>query len=361
MKDINELDLKEKIGQLFIVGINGKTIDEKVKKLITEYKVGGIILYRKNYSTYAEMIKIVNELKQLNSVNKIPLLISIDQEGGRVNRMPSEFINLKPAKKLASKKYVKIVKESGKIIGKMLKETGIDMNFAPVADIQNFPDNHPLGDRCFSDNAKDVTNFAIEFIEGLEEEKVIPVVKHFPGHGATSRDSHYLLPVIKKSIEESSENLIPFENIIKHGIDCVLVGHLLYKQIDKKYPVSLSKKFITKYLRKKCRFNGLVISDDIKMKAVDLFYGPVRAATKAIEAGNDIVIMRVSYDSKIKIINKITKMVKKGKYPEYKINKKVRRILKLKEKYNVNDKKVQGCNIEEINKQIKYINDFVSN
>ncbi len=359
MKNLNELSLEEKIGQLFIVGINGKNIDENIKTLITKYKIGGVILYKKNYSSYGEMIKIVNELKKINSVNKIPLFISVDQEGGRVNRMPSEFKNIKAAKKIAlSGDKEKIIK-SGEIIGKMLHETGINMNFAPDMDIQNFADTNPIGDRCYGSTAEEVCKNAIPVMREMQKQKVISVIKHFPGHGSTDKDSHFFLPVIDKEIEEIEHtHLVPFKQAIENGADAIMVGHLLFKKIDKKYPVSLSEKFITKYLRKKYRFNGIVVSDDIKMKAVNFFYGPKFAVVKAINAGNDIVMMRISFKDQIKVLKKITNLVSKGKIKEYKINKKVRRILKIKEKYELTDNPVFGTNIVEINKEIDAINDI---
>ena len=212
MKNLNELSLEEKIGQLFIVGINGKNIDDNIKTLITKYKIGGVILYKKNYSSYGEMIKIVNELKEINSVNKIPLFISVDQEGGRVNRMPKEFKNIKAAKKIAlSGDKEKLIK-SGKIIGKMLHETGINMNFAPDMDIQNFADTNPIGDRCYGTTAEDVCKNAIPVMREMQKQKVISVIKHFPGHGSTDKDSHFFLPVINKEIEEIEHtHLVPFK------------------------------------------------------------------------------------------------------------------------------------------------------
>ena len=340
-----------------MVGIKGKNIDDNIRTLITKYKVGGVILYKKNYSSYDEMLKIINDLKEINSSNKIPLFIAIDQEGGRVNRMPKEFKNLNSAKKLALSKDIEKVKKSGQIIGEMLYQTGINMNFAPVMDIQNFPDTHPIGDRCYGDNVNDVCKYSLEVMKEIQKEKIISVVKHFPGHGSTNRDSHFFLPVINKSIEEmENTDLLPFENAIKNGADCIMIGHLLFKKIDKIFPVSLSKKFITKYLRKKLKYNGVLISDDIKMKSVNFFYGPKYASIRALKAGNDIVMMRIPFISQIKVINRVKKLIENKLYPEYKINKKVNRILKLKEKYEINDNIALGCNIDEINNKIEKIN-----
>lgn len=361
MKKLYELKLEEKIGQLFMVGINGKEIDNNIRTLITKYKVGGVILYRKNYSNYDEMLKLINQLKKINSSNSIPLFIAVDQEGGRVNRMPKEFKNLNSAKKLTLNNDLNVVKNSGRVLGKMLFKTGINMNFAPVMDIQKFPDNHPIGDRCYGDNAEKVCKYSLEVMKEIQKQNVISVVKHFPGHGATKKDSHFFLPVIGKTIEEmENTDLIPFENAIKNGADSIMIGHLLFKKIDRIFPVSLSSKFITKYLRKKYRYNGVLISDDIKMKSVNFFYGPKYASIKALKAGNDIVMMRISYRNQIEIINKLKNMIENKSYPEYKINKKVNRILKLKEKYSINDSLALGCNIEEINNEIDCINNKYS-
>ena len=161
---------KEKIGQMVVIRMHGKKITEDLVSLIRDYHIGGISLYTNNYSSYDEMLSLINSLKELNSrYNKTPLFIAIDQEGGRVNRLPKEFLNLPPAKRISiDKKYIK---ESGSIIGDILYNLGINMNFAPVLDIQRFPDNHAIGDRCFGDNKEDVTTNGIIMMNEISKRK----------------------------------------------------------------------------------------------------------------------------------------------------------------------------------------------
>lgn len=354
---IEELSLTEKIGQMLMIGLDTNYITERIKTMITKYKVGGIILYRKNFNSYTDMINLINDLKNLNKENKIPLFIAIDQEGGRVNRMPPEIRNLPPANKLASLKNKEFIIDSAKITGELLRKSGINLNFAPVLDIKRFEDKHPIGDRCYGKTKDEVIAYALPVMKELQNQGIISVIKHFPGHGATNQDSHALLPVINSNIEDlQNEDMYPFEQAIKQGADAILVGHLLLRKITGIYPASLSRKFITTYLRKKYRYNGLVITDDLKMKAIKLIYGADSAVEKAFKAGNDIIVFRFSHSEEIRILDKITHLVKKGKIKEYRLNRSVKRILKTKEKYNITDKSVEGISdIDSLNNRIEEI------
>lgn len=235
-----------------------------------------------------------------------------------------------------------------------MKKSGINLNFAPVLDIKRFEDNHALGDRCYGENKEDVTKYGIVVMKKLQNKGVIPVIKHFPGHGATKQDSHAFLPVIATKMEKlEKEDMYPFEQAIKSGADAILVGHLLIKNITGIYPASLSRKFIYKYLRKKYKYNGLIVTDDLKMKAIKMIYGAERAVKKAFEAGNDIIVFRFNSAEEKRTIENIINLTKKGKIKESRINKSVKRITKLKEKYNVSDNFEElGIDIEEINGQI---------
>lgn len=355
--NIKELSLEEKIGQMFIIGLNTKE-QEEINKFIKKLKIGGVIIYRKNYSNYEQMLNLINNIKETNVENKIPITISIDQEGGRVNRMPPEILNLKSATKFANTKDIELVRESANIIGQMLNSTGISMNYAPILDIKRFEEKHAIGDRCYGDNKEDVEKYGIEIMKQLQENKVISVIKHFPGHGLTKKDSHFRIPKVKEKIEIlEKEDMQPFEMAIKNGADAIMVGHLIIKDIDKKYPASLSKKVIQKYLIEKNNYNGLIITDDMKMMAIRLHYNMKRAVKRAILAGNDIVMIGLQYNKIEKIIKYITKQVKKGKISEEIINKSVEKIINMKEKYNMTDKETKGFDINKINEQIKKLND----
>lgn len=356
---IEELSLEEKIGQLFMVGIEEKEIQE-ITQLIQENKIGGVVLYKKNYHTYGEMLQFINQIKKINRKNALPILISIDQEGGRVNRMPPEILNLKSATQIANTKDLECAKESGKIIGTMLKKTGISMNYAPVLDIRRFKEKHAIGDRCYGENKEEVSKYGIEVMKEMQKQGVISVIKHFPGHGLTKKDSHFRIPKIKEKIEVlEKEDIVPFERAIKEGADAIMVGHLILKDVDKRYPASLSKKVIQTYLIEKYQYDGLIMTDDLKMMAIQLHYNMKKAVLKAIEAGNDIVMIGLPYKKIKKIIKYIAKKVKKGKIKEERINLSVEKIMKIKEKYNVQDKEVDGFLSIEINKKIKQLNEKI--
>ena len=342
------LSLKEKIGQMIIFGINEENVTGRLIKMIKDYKVGGIILYKKNYKTAEELINLINKLKKANKDNKLPLFISIDQEGGRVNRMPNEFKNLKSSAELIKENgSIKVVKAAN-IISQMLNVFGINMVFAPVLDIQRFSDNHAIGDRCYGKTEEEVSKYAIGAMKKFKQNNIISVVKHFPGHGATSLDSHFFLPTIRKNIDELEKtDMKPFEKAIEEGVEAIMLGHLRVRGINNYLPVSLSKKFIIKYLRRKYRFRGLIITDDLKMKAIHL--GANIAARKAFEAGNDLIMMGFKEKEVISSINNIKRMVDKKKIKEARINRSIKRIIKVKEKYNINNNEITQITKEDIN------------
>lgn len=352
-----KLSIEQKIGQMLIITLHEKEITKETINLIQKYNIGGVILYRKDYNTYNEMIEKINKLKSINRENSIPLFISIDQEGGRVNRIPYEIKNIKSANKMACTEDISIVKQSAQIISKILKSFGIIMNYAPVLDIKRFEEDHAIGDRCYGGNKEDVSKYGIEFMKEMSDNGVLPVVKHFPGHGSTTKDSHISVPVVKKSKEELEiDDMYPFKQAIKNGADGIMVGHIVIKDIDKKYPASLSKKIIHKYLIEKFKYKGLIITDDLKMLAVRLRYSPTKAVELAIKAGNNMIMTGLGYKTLERIIKSVAKKVEKGKISKITINKNVEKIIKMKQKYNVNDNKVNGLNIKEINKEIEELN-----
>ena len=204
---------------------------------------------------------------------------------------------------------------------------------------------------------KKLLKCGIEFMKELQKQGIISVIKHFPGHGAVSQDSHFFLPKIKIKIEQlEKEDMYPFEQAIKNGADSILMGHLVVKGVTRKIPASLSRKFITKYLRKKYHYNGLIITDDLKMRAIKLFFGVEKALKMAFEAGNDMILFRIDRGKQKQTVEQIYDLVRKGKLKESRINRSVKRIIKIKQKYEISDKTpIEKINIEEINQQIEEI------
>lgn len=353
---IDNMSINEKIGQMLIVGMEGNKVNDRIRNLIEKYKISGVILYKKNYNNYSEMIEVIKELKTINSKNRVPLFIAIDQEGGRVNRMPPEFHNLYNPLKLSKLKDINIIKESADITGEMLQKSGYNMNFSPVLDILNKQTTDSIGNRCYGKNFDDVSKYGITVMKKLQEHNVVSVIKHFPGQGACKIDSHYLLPSIKK-IEDN--NIKTFISAIHNGADIMMVGHMIIKNISRIYPASLSRKMIQK-IRLKYKFKGVIITDDLKMRAIKYIYGTKGALKKAIFAGNDLVLFRFSKKDEVDAIEMLIELVKNGKIKQRRIDRSVKRIIKLKQKYNITDNtNIEGCNIEEINSRIDSINNRV--
>lgn len=355
---IKELSIEEKIGQMLMIGLDIANPKAKIEEIITKYKIGGVLLYKKNYKTYEELIDLINYIKKKNEANKIPLFIAIDQEGGRVNRMPPEFKNIPAAARLARYEDKSIVEKAGKITGEMLSKIGINFDFAPVLDIKRFEDKHPIGDRAFSEDKDVVAKCGISYMKALQKNNVISTIKHFPGHGATEKDSHYILPVVKENIDKlEQEDMMPFKRAIEQGADSILVSHLKIKGVTE-YPCSMSRDFITN-IRKKYKYKGLIVTDDMRMKGVELLYGKNKSIQKAFYAGNDIIVIK--YGKNENIINKIIEGVKQDKRKEARVNRSVKRILEAKEKYNCNNDEIEKQEefVEKINEQIESVKQIV--
>lgn len=352
--DINSLSLREKIGQKFIIGINSNNI-ESVIKMIKEYHIGGVILYRKNYSNYEDMINVIRSLKTANKENKVPLFIAIDQENGIVNRLPSEFKRIKNNYDLASISK-DLVYDSAKLTSNILKDIGINMNFAPVLDICT-PDNKYLSKRCFGSTKEAVYENSRVYIKGLEENNIISVVKHFPGHGLTTKDSHLIIPYVNKNSEEVENHLYPFKMAIKEGINGIMLSHLVIRGYTKLVPSSVSKDLINNYLRDKCNYNGLIITDEMNMILKNPLYKHLYY--KLFTSGSDIILLKLRHNER-KIIDKYIDFITNNKDYRSELDESVNRILDIKSRYNVNDSIDNiGCNIENINIEIDKINEKV--
>ncbi|WGX75411.1 beta-N-acetylhexosaminidase [Paraclostridium bifermentans] len=328
---INEMTLDEKIGQMVLSGFNGTDFNDELNTLINDLKVGGVILFSRNIEDSKQLKKLTSDIVSKNK--NMPLFISIDEEGGRVNRLAKNIKKFESAKSIGDKGDVKYAYENGKEIGKTLKEHKINMNFAPVLDIYSNSKNTVIGDRSFGDNEKIVETMGIATMKGLSDKNVIPVIKHFPGHGDTEVDSHIGLPIVEKNINQLYEfEFVPFIKAIKSGADAVMVSHILMKQIDDKNPATLSHNLITGILRNDMKFSNVIITDDMFMKAITNRLSVEEASVKSIKAGSDIILIGSDVNKAKSVIEKIKLAVERNEISEKRINESVYRILKLKEK-----------------------------
>lgn len=226
-------------------------------------------MFKDNINDSNQLLQLINNIKDINSKNKIPLFISIDEEGGRVSRLPKEIKKLPSNEVIGNINDKKLTYDIGKTIGYSLKSFGFNMDFAPVLDINSNPNNKVIGDRSFSSNKNIVANLGVSEINGFKSSNIISVAKHFPGHGDTDIDSHYKLPIINKTLDELKEvEFVPFKNAIKENVPSIMVSHILLPEIDDINPASMSKTIITDILRKDLKFDGLIVTDDMTMVAI---------------------------------------------------------------------------------------------
>ncbi len=331
---INSMTLDEKIAQMIITGFNGSEYNDDMDRLINEYKVGGVILFARNIEDSNQMIDLTRALQENN--NNLPLFISIDEEGGRVSRLPDDVEKFPSAFTIGLINDQQTAYENGKEIGYTLKRLGINLDYAPVLDIYSNENNTVIGDRAFSKEESIVSTMGIATMEGIEDADIIPVVKHFPGHGDTEVDSHYGLPIVYKTLEELRNfEFIPFVKAIESGCDVIMVSHIILNEVDSSNPASLSKIVISDLLRKDLEFDKVVITDDMSMGAITSIMSIEEACIKSIEAGCDILLLGNAYEEIEQVINSIKLKLYNGEISEEQINKSVKRILELKKKYNM--------------------------
>jgi beta-N-acetylhexosaminidase len=355
-EQISRMSVEEKVGQLVICGVNGYENDADSKLLIEKYHIGGFILFKKNIRDSEQMLELLNSLKRSNLVNETPLFLSIDEEGGRVSRFPDEFLKFPTNQKLGKLNDSSLSYKVGSTIGEELKAFGFNMDFAPVLDINSNPKNPVIGDRSFGNNANIVTKLGIQTMKGLQDQNIISAVKHFPGHGDTSVDSHKGLPIVNNDLYRlESFELKPFAAAIENNADMVMVAHILLPKIDNKNPASFSKTIISDILRTDMGYDGVVITDDFTMGAIVKNYDIGNAAVKSVQAGSDIVLVCHDLVKEEAVIMALQNAVKKGSISLERLDQSVYRILKLKQKYSVTSDPVQSVNTKIINDKIKAV------
>ncbi|TFB14227.1 beta-N-acetylhexosaminidase [Filobacillus milosensis] len=350
-----DMSLDEKIGQLIMGGVSGTTLNDNDRSLIKDYHLGGVIFFSDNLNNPSQIASLVNDIKKTNSENPLPLLLGVDQEGGRVTRLPG-IKSLPTNEKIGEVNDLEFTFDFGELLGKQLNAFGFNINFAPVLDINSNPNNTVIGDRAFGNTTEKVSNHGIQLMKGIESQQIIPVIKHFPGHGDTKADSHIELPVSRKSIEQLKElELKPFQNAIRDGADVVMIAHILYSKIDDSHPSSYSKPIITDLLREQLNYDGVVITDDMTMQAITKYVDIGQAAVKSIQAGSDIIMVAHDYNEITNAYNSIKKAVENGEITEERIDQSVKRIMQLKEKYKVSRKSVTEANINQLNEDINQL------
>lgn len=344
-KDSITVSLEEKIGQMILVGFRGTSLNEdsKIIQQIKAGKVGSVILFDKDLLTKSQRnVQSKSQVSQLNhqlqsAATKIPLFISVDQEGGKVCRLKKEygFLPTVSAEYLGKRNNLDSTFYYGERLARELEETGFNVNFAPDVDVNTNPNNPAIGklSRSFSSKPEIVSQHAAQVINAHHAHNILTAIKHFPGHGSAYNDSH--LGVTDVSASWKPLELIPYKDLISQGkCDFIMTAHIFNRNLDPDVPATLSKKVITGLLRDSLHYQGVIISDDLQMKAISSVYRMEETVEKSINAGVDILLFgnNLDYDEDIpeKVLVIVKKLIAEGKISEERINESYNRIMALK-------------------------------
>ena len=383
---VSNMTLEEKLGQMIMPDFRMwqeegtkepsdlTEINSEVAEVIDKYDLGGVILFAENVKEISQTTTLIHDLQEVainDEDGNLPLLITLDQEGGIVTRL-GEGTNLPGNMALGATRSEKSSYDAGYVIGKELNALGVNVDFAPVLDTNNNPENPVIGVRSISSNPELVGKLGKNIVNGIQDQGVAATAKHFPGHGDTSTDSHYGLPMVDKSIEELRETeLKPFKIAIENGIDMIMTAHIQFPQIEKdtfiskkdgsqiSIPATLSDDIIKGILREEMEYDGVVITDAMNMKAISDHFGELESTKMAINAGIDIILMptilRNNEDVKKLdyVVNGILDSIKSGEIKEEEITDSAERIVKLKIDRGIIDLKNNTASLEEKIKKAK--------
>jgi beta-N-acetylhexosaminidase len=282
--------LRRQIGQLLIAGFDGESLSVEIKSLVREFGLGGVVLFARNIAGPEQLAELCFEAARLDP--DLPLWVSIDQEGGRVARLKAPFTQFPAMATIGRSGDPDLARRFARAMAAELKAVGVSLDFAPVLDVHTNPRNPVIGDRALSDKPDVVARLGAVIIHALQETGIAACGKHFPGHGDTATDSHLELPLIEHPIDRlRGVELVPFRAAIAAAVASIMTAHVFLPALDELRPATLSKRVVSGVLREELQFDGLILSDDLEMKAIAAQYAVPAAAVLAVEAGCDGVLI----------------------------------------------------------------------
>ncbi|MBY0471156.1 beta-N-acetylhexosaminidase [bacterium] len=306
-------EARQRLGELFIIGFNGIELSDDTSAFLSQAKIGGVILFAPNYESPGQVAELINQVQECRG--DLPLWVSVDQEGGRVRRFKKPFVSLPDAQTIGTLDSPKLLFEVTAMMCKELRSVGININYAPVADIMTNPKNPVIGNRAYGSNEEQVSKMVTAVVRGHLVSGVQACVKHFPGHGDTSVDSHFALPKVDTSPQILRDREFkPFIKAFKSRCSMVMTAHVLISQIDPELPATLSTKILQNILRQELRYSKIIISDDLEMKAITDHYGAAEAPVMAVKAGCDLLIYRTEAGARA-AYEAMVKALEDGKLP----------------------------------------------
>ena len=329
------LSLEHRLGQLLFVGITGTTVDDDTRKLLQTVQPGGIILFARNIESSEQVSDLNMELRRML---KVAPLISIDQEGGRVDRLKKICPPMPSVQKLRALDDARCAHEHGSITAELLRLLGFNMNFAPVVDIAVHEEaDNALQERCFGTKTQKIIRLSSAYLEGLQNGSIIGCGKHFPGLGDSVVDSHKKLPLVERSEEKlKAHDLQIYQDLmvkLNSQLQVIMIAHAVYPALDNSnppIPASLSAKIVTDLLRSKMEFQGLAISDDMEMGAISEAMGFSEAVLSAVKAGEDMMLICQSPEKIMEASETLTRAAREGKITNRRIETSLNRIARIK-------------------------------
>jgi beta-N-acetylhexosaminidase len=325
--------VRKRIGQLLIAGFDGHQVSTELRSLAKEFGLGGVILFARNVAEPEQVAELAYEASQL--VPDQPVWVSIDQEGGRVSRLKRPFTEWPPMAALGRSGDPKLTERFARALAAELKAVGVTLDYAPVLDIHTNPKNPVIGDRALAETAATVAELGSVIVRTLQAEGIAACGKHFPGHGDTSTDSHHELPLVEHPPERLRETeLVPFRAAIEARVATIMTAHVFVPSIDEERPATLSRRIVTDILRRELSYEGVILSDDLEMKAIASQYAVPAAAVLAIEAGCDgILICSGAHDTQAAALEALVHAVEDERLPWTRVDDALKRQERTKERF----------------------------
>ena len=330
------MNTKQKIGQRIALGFSGTKVGEGLRRLVGEYKAGNIILFQRNLESASQTKALCDELQELvQTETGEAAFIAIDQEGGAVVRLPPDMVNTPGAMALAASGKPVNAALAAQITAAELWRIGVNLNLAPVLDVNCNPDNPVIGNRSFSPIPEEAAIFAYAAIKAFEEAGLMCCGKHFPGHGDTAVDSHLDLPMVDLNLTElERRELVPYHAAIEAGIPAIMTSHILFPQIEPEgFPATVSAKILRGLLRERLGFRGLILSDAMEMEAIKTHYGMPSGCIEALAAGVDIIYLCHEMPEVEESLKAIYSAYDAGRFNAKEFDASVERVLRHKAKY----------------------------
>jgi beta-N-acetylhexosaminidase len=313
-------------GQLLFVGFEGISFPGELGDLVASGRVGGVILFTRNLRDPHQTRRLVREIRE-RSPEEAPVVVAIDQEGGRVQRLRDPWTEWPPMRRLGEVGSTELTREVAAALAIELTELGIGLDFAPVVDVDTNPDNPVINDRSFGRTAKVVGEHAVAFIESMQSLQIAACAKHFPGHGDTSLDSHFALPSLPHTLERMREvELPPFVAAARAGVASIMTAHVVFPALDRKRPATLSPEVMA-ILREEIGYDGLVFTDDLEMKAVADRFRPAELVSGALAAGVDALLVCKQID----LVREMLRLLERS--PDEKVERPLTRMLAFKQRF----------------------------